>query len=93
MSLHPRDRLKRSEKKYLQMLPKKKLIQRGKNQRKKIEYIKKVPLHHPRERLKYKNRLKDKPELKYLKTVPSHPRDCLCRQLKTLQTLCAMKIL
>ena len=49
----------------------KKLLQRSKNQTKEIEYIKNVLLH-PRERLKHKNRLKDKPELKYLKTLPSH---------------------
>ena len=44
----------------------KKLIQRSKNQGKEIEDIKKVPVH-PCERLKRKNRLKEKPELKYLK--------------------------
>ena len=32
--------------------------------------------------MKCKNRLKDKPELKYSKTVPSHPRDPSSRQLK-----------
>ena len=32
--------------------------------------------------MKCKNRLKDEPELKYLKTVPSHPRDRLSRQFK-----------
>ena len=32
--------------------------------------------------MKHKNRLKDEPELKYLKTVPSHPRDRLSRQFK-----------
>ena len=32
--------------------------------------------------MKRKNRLKDKPELKYSKTVPSHPRDPSSRQLK-----------
>ena len=32
--------------------------------------------------MKCKNRLKDEPELKYLTTVPSHPRDHLSRQLK-----------
>ena len=32
--------------------------------------------------MKCKNRLKDEPELKFLKTVPSHPRDCLSRRLK-----------
>ena len=32
--------------------------------------------------MKHKNRLKDEPELKYLKTVPSHPSDRLSRQLK-----------
>ena len=70
MPLHPRDKLKCSEKKYLQILPKiKELIQRSKNQRKEIEFIKKVPLH-PREHLKCKNRLTDEPELKYLETVP-----------------------
>ena len=74
--LHPGDRLKRSEKKYSQILPKKnkKLTQRSKNQSKEIEYIKKVLLH-PSERLKRKNRLKNEPELKYFKTVPSHSRD------------------
>ena len=51
---------------------KKKLIQRSKNQSTETKYIKKVPLH-PCERLKHKNRLKDKPELKYLKTVPANP--------------------
>ena len=81
MPLHPRDRLKRSEKKYLQIVSKKKLIQGSKNQSKEIEYIKKFPFH-PCERLKRKNRLKDKPELKYSKTVPSHPRDPSSRQLK-----------
>ena len=59
----------------------KKSIERSKNQRIEIDYIKKVSLH-PRERLKCKNRLKDETELKYLKTVPSHPRDCLSRRLK-----------
>ena len=53
--LHPRDRLKRSEKKYLEILPKKELIQRSKNQSKEIEYIKNVPLH-ALEHLKRKNR-------------------------------------
>ena len=52
----------------------KKLTQRSKNQSKEIEYIKKVLLH-PSERLKRKNRLKDEPELKYFKPVPSHSRD------------------
>ena len=79
--LHPRDRLKCSEKKYLQILQKKKLIQRSKNQSKEIEYIKKVLLH-PGERLKCKNRLKDEPKIKYLKTVTSHPRYRLSRRLK-----------
>ena len=60
----------------------KKLIQRSKNESKEIEYTKKVA-HHSRERLKRKNRLKDEPELKYLKTVPSHPRVCLSRRLKS----------
>ena len=55
-----------------------KLIQRSKDQRKEIEYIKTVPLH-PRECLKRKNRLKGEPELKCLKTVPSYPRDRLSR--------------
>ena len=32
--------------------------------------------------MKRKNRLKDEPELKYLKTVPSHPRDHISRRLK-----------
>ena len=32
--------------------------------------------------MKLKNRLKDEPELKYLRTVQSHPRDCLSRRLK-----------
>ena len=59
----------------------KKLIQRSKNESKEIEYTKKVA-HHSRKRLKRKNRLKDEPELKYLKTVPSHPRVCLSRRLK-----------
>ena len=82
MPLHPRDKLKCSEKKYLQILPKiKELIQRSKNQRKEIEFIKKVPLH-PREHLKCKNRLTDEPELKYLETVPCQPRDSLSRRLK-----------
>ena len=49
--LHPRHRLKRSEKKYLQILTRKKLIQRSKNQRKEIEYIKNASFH-PRECLK-----------------------------------------
>ena len=43
--------------------------------------MKKVPLH-PRERLKRKNRLKHEPELNYLKTVPSQPKDHLSRWLK-----------
>ena len=81
MLLHTMDRLKPSEKKYLQILPKKKLIQRSKNQSKDIEYIKKVP-PYSRERLNCKNRLKDEPVLKYLKTVPSDPRDRLSRRLK-----------
>ena len=82
MPLHPRDKLKCSEKKYLQILPKiKELIQRSKNQRKEIEFVKKVTLH-PREHLKRKNRLKDEPELKYLETVPCQPRDSLSRRLK-----------
>ena len=81
MPLHTMGRLKPSEKKYLQILPKKKLIQRSKNQSKDIEYIKKVP-PYSRERLNCKNRLKDEPVLKYLKTVPSDPRDRLSRPLK-----------
>ena len=82
MPLHPRGKLKCSEKKYLQILPKiKELIQRSKNQRKEIEFVKKVTLH-PREHLKRKNRLKDEPELKYLETVPCQPRDSLSRRLK-----------
>ena len=62
--LHPRNKLKCPEKKYLQILAKRKeLIQRSKKQSKEIELIKKVP-PHPCERLKWKNRLKYKPELK-----------------------------
>ena len=76
MPLHPRDKLKCSEKKYLQILPKiKELIE------KKLKFVKKVTLH-PREHLKRKNRLKDEPELKYLETVPCQPRDSLSRRLK-----------
>ena len=45
--------------------------------------LKKVP-HHAREHLKLKNRLKDEAEPKYLRTVQSHPRDCLSRQLKNV---------
>ena len=36
--------------------------------------------------MKYKNRLKDEPELKYLKTVPSHPKDWLSSRLKNAPT-------
>ena len=55
--MHPRERLKRLSKNNLirnqtdkknhfpQILSKKKLIQKNKNQSKGIEYIKKVPLH------------------------------------------------
>ena len=60
---------------------KKELIQRSNNQSKEIEYIKKVSLH-ALEHLKCKNMLKDEPELKDLKTVPSHPRYHLSRRLK-----------
>ena len=90
--MHPRERLKRLSKNYLirnqidkkifpQILPQKKLIQKNKNQRKDIEYIKKVPLHR-RERLKCKKRIKQEPEIQYVKTVPQHPRDRLTRRLK-----------
>ena len=80
--LHPRDKLKCPDKKYLQILPKRKeLVQRSKKQSKEIELIKKVPLH-PCERLKCKNRLKYEPELKYLEAVPCQPRDSLSRRLK-----------
>ena len=47
--------------------------------------LKKLPFH-PCERLKRKNRLKDKLELKYFKTVPSHLRDPLSKQLKKAPT-------
>ena len=60
----------------------KKLLQRSKNQTKEIEYIKNVLLH-PRERLKHKNRLKDKPELKNIwKHYHLTPRDWWSRRLK-----------
>ena len=80
--LHPRDKLKCPDMKYLQIFPKRKeLVQRSKKQSKEIELIKKVPLH-PCERLKCKNRLKYEPELKYLEAVPCQPRDSLSRRLK-----------
>ena len=81
--LHPRERLKRLSENYLirnqtdkinfpQILPQKKLIQRNKNQSKDIKYIKKVPLH-PREHLKCKKRIKQEPEIYYVKIVLQHP--------------------
>ena len=90
--LHPRERLKRLSKNYLirnqidkkkfpQILPQKKLIQKNKNQSKDIEYIKKVPLHRC-EHLKCKKRIKQELEIQYVKTVPQHPRDRLSRRLK-----------
>ena len=39
-----------------------------------IEHIKKVLLH-PLERLKGKKRIKQEPEIQYVKTVPQQPRD------------------
>ena len=49
------------------MLPRKKLIQKTKNYSKDIEYIYKVP-QHPRECLKRKKRIKQEPEIQYIKT-------------------------
>ena len=47
------------------------------------DYVKyKQDLDRYREHLNCKNRLKDEPVLKYLKTVPSDPRDRLSRPLK-----------
>ena len=57
-----------------QILPQKKLIQKNKNQSKGYEYIKKFPLH-PRERLKNKKRIKQEPEILYVKTVLQDLRD------------------
>ena len=42
---------------------------------------KKVRLHLP-ERLKCEKRIKQEPEIKYVKTVPQHPQDRLSRRLK-----------
>ena len=67
--MHPRERLKRlsktsyqtDKKRFPQILPQKKLIQKNKNESKGIEYIKKVPPHPP-EHLKRKKRIKQEPE-------------------------------
>ena len=84
--MHPRQRLKlisnnnlirnQTDKKnnLSQILPQKKLIQKNKNQSKGHEYITKLPLHL-RERLKYKKRIKQEPEIQYVKTVLQDLRD------------------
>ena len=71
------------------MLPEKKLIQKNKNQSKDIEYIQKVSLN-PCEQLKRKKRIKQEPEIQYLKTVLQHPRDRFRRRInnKPTHTIC-----
>ena len=46
-----------------------------------MNILQKFPLY-PRERLKRKKRIKQEPEIQYVKTVTQYPRDQLSRRLK-----------